>query len=279
MNEPSITIGKLQGLEELNLLLGRFVSEAGKTSEDALRTVGRRLVVDLALATYPATEIGVKKMKGAISGGLNRIFHTTRKVWMSLMKIDRNLADAYWAHEVGNRKNHRKAEAVLKNTEYAGVPVRGQPDPTIHQSLRTGPRKHVLARKVRAIVPMNPLNRYQQKIFTHIGKSAAGWSVAAAAIRNTRGIPYFKSAKRHPGAVGRAVLLGGPNPKLILADDVPYVSQNLGQGTLSRALDSSERFLKNHLQLVLDAQAGKTLPRKRNNWTSGKYRYRPHRGR
>jgi len=265
--DTGITIGKLQGIEEVNRLLADFVLQAGKSSEDALKVVGRRLVVDLAVATYPSTSNGVNRMKSSITGGLNRIFHSTRRVWMTLSRIDRNLADAFWLHEVGKRKNHRKAQKILDSTaQYAGVPVRGQPDPAIHQALRTSSRKHVLARRVRMIVPLMPLVKYQERIYKRIGKSAAGWAVAARSLGGAvRGIPYHKSARRHPEAAGRAVFHAGARPTLVLADDVPYVSQNLSQGTLDAALRHAVPMLRSHLQLLLDAQAGKTLTRKRHS--------------
>ena len=146
----------------------------------------------------------------------------------------------------------------VSQAEITSLPIGKMDGGQAHQSARYGARKKVPKNQIPLrIVADRQIKTYVNKIRKNVGIAKAGWAACAKLLKDTRGIPQWVTRN-----IGRA--MGGDvvdasqlrtAPKIVLINNVPWISQCLNQGQISQAVQIQYEKMVKAIDKAMRAEA------------------------
>jgi hypothetical protein len=260
-----LTVGKIEGLDQLNATLRQFSVELGNDAANEIRIGARNLAVQLARETFPTTPADRTKVENTITSDFAAVYASARKTHSMLFAVNPRLAKAFWAvYRKTDNMPPRTLASFVRGTPFDGTPIVARLDPALVDSARSGTRRRVSGgtynpqRLLRRSGNSGPLMRAAKRRFRVIGVSAAAWAWVANDLGGTRGIPAWKSIGRHKTRTGRAIISRQRSlPSIILSNEISYIQNNLDPGLINRAVAETARRLQQRLKIAIRARERK----------------------
>lgn len=270
--------------------LNDFYERHQKSSSEIMRSQARLLARDLAFQTQPfgkgpdarrlgemavekeirrvyksAGEMGLSSnltyaIKNSASKG-NRFNRSTGMLEESATQNADQAARAF-VFLVGRGK-YSEARQLLERVgvseaEITSIPIGKMDGGQAHQSARYGTRKKVPKNQLPLrIVGDRQIKTYINKIRKNVGIAKAGWAACARILKDTRGIPQWvtRNVGRARGGDVVDASLVRKTPKIVIVNNVPWISQCLSASQISQAVQVQYEKMVKAIDKAMRAEA------------------------
>ena len=226
-----------RSLNRLSVLMKKELPVLGRQS-------ARRIAVNLARSTAP---FGFGQ--DAFQRGRMSVIRDHYRVFEAVESLAKNRLDEEQRRQFAWLTNNAGPGRINSFLKAAGIPL---------EYARTARRKEVEAvrvngkvsrRQAHITVVADKINRTVEKAVKRVGLAKHGWALCARQLGGTRGIAakWVTSSKRQPGAgiVQQSITQRGFSFQL--TNNVPYVSNLLTQGQITRSLRREGDFLRKEI--------------------------------